>query len=1716
MKKSLILYLKQGIKGVMKFKVQFLVIVILSFLATFILSISLSTSQRINNDYKNAMSKMQKFDYIGQKTVGSKISEESGTKLLSTMDLINNQFLYVKKTGEESSTLWNRAIDINHNLSYFENINGYEETFLTKTFQTKEFQENFINLLNKDFFWNSIFDYKYDQELNQQLWNPTLLNYSLDITSYNYLNNFNEKQAEMKKFYIDSIELLKKNFVNDLFQENTPQYLKNTLFYELKSKNIITQEDFNNEALLDDEDRNIYNRYLYFSIEPFIRQIINASIEYPKYWINKAINESKQKNLEDVIRTFNENKEKIGFEWMQESNADFGLVIFKWIFGFNPSIEQESIDENINNPFIVTIDNKPWKNNIDLGKDNDLNEYLDTKNSVFEKGMRGSLNQLVVRSENNKILGIDKTFDTNFLKHNFDGTTLEERIANGKGFWHTEDYKESYRCNKINDIIAFFVRSEIIAQATGFEYNIRGEIEFTDLATEISYRIVDIQNNWKKRITIYEGNMPRTKNEILINSQFARANKYKVGQNIKVGEGNFIISGIGVDPLTYYPMGNTRNPLPNNKKNVIIYINDDNLEKIFPEGSKFDQTSTKSLYSIYTNFENPINEINQNFKKLQALSLNNVVEVYNSYKYLNNIDSELKSTNYINSYSSFNSSNLKLNWTIAPTILNSFRAFAYIFTLLIFIITIIATVVAVKKTVELNAGEIGILKAIGVKNWQISSSYFSYGIVTGLFIVPIAWLAGAFIQEFISIIFLNFVSGKFNTIVINPFGLLLSVLIFGVLLCLISFFTAYFLVKKPVLEVINKVTRVKRIQWIDTFKNRIFKSRGFSTRFSIELAVSGFSKTILSSITIFFAAFFISFGLTIPGLVQNVVQSYYKNINYQNSMQNTELVGNAPLAKTSLSVTKEIEEYESNLFDSNNIFGNDILKISKDITNFAPSVDSSVIPQLLLSANQIESNDNKIDAKWVYDYITNINENEISNAENSLISIIGSLMGNNLKQLVGKGLSLSDIQKILEWVIHSNNFKTFEERKKKVDDLSSLLTKGLPEILTKFIQGSTTTEGNWKEQIISIILSQTPSYIKQYVTKSENRLNNFSFGWQINKYNPKTDSLYTDLSVGTKNNKSLNIIGLQSNQNAFKINKWETEDVFLTDYQASVMEKIINGEEIDDMSQDNSWLSKFYDEKNQKVIIPVIASDQTDFTLDNNWNNLTNPTLEKTRLILRQESIDIPNLAWMYDDGDWINFNGNKSTNNGYISMNDLSASKFTYAPIFEETGFNLIENKNNELKDNAYGFYKLNSSIENDEEKINLEIRPYYSYDNVTLFIPKTYINEFSKFKLNGNLEKWWLEDAEYVPEETKKAWGKINPSLESSPYFAIKPYSLYFDNSNSYEREEENLSGTPINNITTPYENFLGKTLIDDNGPITFGKVKVNWSKNIEFKKVSSIGVYGKPLIIIDQNFANILSKYDISKYIPFNLKYEDENSPSKTYTQNGVTVKTFDYINPLDYKTKYEYGNELIYGSDEQEKSIRPSLWYTGIYSNSQEPYFITTQGSFSRDVKLGQDILNGSNYGSTSLELNSTNLLGQQKTLVFQLSAMILSLATAAITLMTIIIILTITLINDLYVNQYKKFMIVMKSLGYSNWKIIKYTFGTMSIVSIMFYILGVVINFIVLGLIFSAISKRLGSIPFGLTWWTPILAIILVFGSFIISIAITTRKIRKEPAYSLMV
>ncbi|AHI52732.1 ABC transporter permease [Spiroplasma culicicola] len=1755
---SVFLYLKQGIRGILKFRIQFFVIIILSFLSTFILSISLSSSKRLSQNYNNVMQKMEPFDYITTREAGIRNNNDSNYVPLN--DFINFQFLSSYDSTIDKFSPENQSIQYNFNLIEWpskvekdmdetlqKGYEGYQSTFISKAFENSEVQQAFFDFLNNSKennnekgYLDMLFEYTYDPTTGSITYkNPeylTKIGLNLGDTYACLVDNC--KNTTYNNFLITFITKMKDNLIADLknVEESSSQYLKNSLVYKLWQNGTITEQDLNVEPK-NKESLSIYSYYMYFSFISLVAQIIDSTTNYIYYYLDQAVYSNEWNDNDPteakVQEYFNNNISKeAGFEWFDGSENNSQTIantLYAFITGANfkgKTSKEEMIIDNEKKQL-------PWIQKVDLNYSNyEQNMFNQSLESIYKNGLRGSLVQIIgqVTAEGKISGGLGSTSQVYKLKIQNGFESTNETLAGYRSF-NSFDDRFDINYDSVMNIKMYYFRHQLIGQALDINVENRAEIILSDSVAEMKYRLVILDNyTWPSRVTLLGGRMPTAANEILINPQYAHKNKIKLGQSVQLGGGTFVISGYATDPLAYYPVASSTDVFPNTKKTAIVYGNSATLQSII--SSDFHKFASKMLFTIVT-MPNNKQEAAQKMAYYYSTLAFSEKYLMSSYETINAINNN-ETVTYQNwpsgeEYSSFNDSIYSQNWKLAPAMTKYFKITSYCLSILISLIALSAIVIAIKKTIDLNSGEIGILKAMGVSASKISISYISYSFITMLVVVPLAWLIASFGQELLVNLFLNYSGGLYKQVIFNWWSLLISAVLFGLFSMIVSYFVAYFLTSKNVLEVLSKVEKHKDHKIINGFKQKLTKNMKFSSKLSTELAFSGFSKTLLTGTTILLASFLASGFLAVPGVVSQTLSSYYKNIKYNNEVENIDLVGNAPLAKTSLSPWQGVEQYEDTYIPSNNIFGTGIKDISKNVSSSTSIGDNSVLPKILM--NQTGNN---IDYQWLYDIF--LNEKTNLNAENNTISVLASIFGTNFIQLVGKEFSLIEAQQLLEYIIHSNKFGDDNNKRiQEVNNVSDLLTNGLPEILSMVMPGAGSNQGgNWKEQISDIILGQAPAYVKNYLSISENRMNQYKFGYSFNTYIPNVDTMYTSLIGKTRDSSNMQLIGLLESQNAFVLPE-KQQQLFIDDQNLELLKDIIYGRiassEIKDVIINDF---KMYDSQTKTLTIPTITNGEFDRVHSFQNNIIEDLNFTATRMQLSEANVDIPNSAWKYDDRDWQKISNNSSENQGWLNPEDLQSSKFTYQAIFK--------NDNSDKADKGYvdglDRYKNFDSIRDDsfaffdfeQDKITGEltpvIRPYYQYDNVVLFVPTRYTTNIKEIAGFGNKNQIaWMGSGKAhdlgIPEDTVKDWQKKlgDDSLEDFTW--IRPYSYYFDASGKYSKPDINLSGAEMDEMINAKFNFLGYSFHSSSNPFMLNEETLNWKTmsegniaKINLQKIDKIDVYGSERAIIDQNIANLVKGYSTAKYIPFNFTYENLETEN-TVNIKDTKINTYSYYKPQDLIAE-DKKDEWIYGLNPEQRSHIPSVWYNGVFSNAQEPYFVTTQASFARSPKIGEDTMASENANFYALiEIKNMKFMSEQQNLINELTKLILTIGIFFICFIIFVSSLSIVLISDIYVQQYKKFMITMKSLGYSNWKIIKYSFGFVSVFSLIAFILGTILSQFAILAIASYINTNFMSIPFGITWWLPLISSILIVSSYVCSIVITTSKIRKESPSTLV-
>ncbi|WP_166508103.1 ABC transporter permease [Spiroplasma chinense] len=1745
----------------MKFKVQFYVIVILTSIATMILSISLSASSRIKQNYDSITSKMDKFDYITSREVGSQSTKDP--KMVPLVDFIDSQALTVNYLNKGLEDPLNEGLSYNFNLidsSKFSNLdsfkdlkdltrndylNSYQKTFISTAFDSQEVQNAMFDLFANDNYLEPFFHYEYNYEkdsvtykTNYDKYNQGVMNGSLMFRDVRSTGS-----SRFNNFATVAMNNMVTSFLEDLFNYNgvegqSAPYLKTSAFYKLKNLGLIKKDDF---SLDFDNNQNKYQIYMITAFNTVLTSVINNANEYLSNFIDQAVvkiaDKSNDSPKEQLAKEFNANfADLAGFEFYEnnKNNKEIAEVLYEFIMGSKHNSQTASKKAS---DFVVQGNNLAWVEKVNYGTGDkeyfDKNLLLNNRDNKYAYGNRGSLIQIVAPfdADGNLPSRIGRTNGQKLLQLEDAKLSISQVLAHFVGF---EDYadRDNVTFQNVNNIRTFYLRNQILGNATQFRVEQRAEISLTDSTKEMKYRMVVLDDLWRERLSIVDGRAPLSNDEMVINPQYANKNKIKIGQRLSVGGAEFTITGFASDPLTYYPVSDENTFLPNSRKSLILYADMEVINKIFTDD--FRKFASRSVYTILTAKDGVNAEVaKKDYESLQMQSVKDIPQFLNvKNKISNGEDAPNVAIRSGEELSSFEDSNLKYNWVVAPKIIFIFNLFSGIASSVIAAIALYAMILAVKKTIELNSGEIAILKAMGVKTSLISLSYISYGLITTFVVVPVSWLAAMFLQEIIVQIFLSYMTGSYLNIFFDYLPFLLAVMLFGVLSIIISYIVAISLNKKPVIEILNKKEKVKRYELIDKIKNSMTSRMSFSKRFSTELAFSGFSKTLLTGVTIFISTFFVTLCLAIPGVIQQTVGSYYKNVKYANSVENIELLGNAPLSKTALSPWQGVEYYEDKYTDSNGIFGTSFSKIANSISSNMSIQDNSVLPTLVMGEK-----DGSINYNWYYNAVLNHTDegNVVSSEEdNNLISVISSTFGNNISELLGKGISIGEIQKIIEMIIHSTDerFDNFEDRKLKITQISDFLTNGLPDILKNVIGNEAQLSGNWKDQIIEIISSDVPSYIKNYLNISENRYNQYKFGWTFNTYIPGVDTLYTSIK-GNANGEHIQITGLPSDQTAFNISNNEKK-IFGSEYQYRQIENILHGTgEAKDIVINGE---KVYDASKRELNIPMIVNGEAIRNYNITDNLINNLDVNAKRILISENGMNIPNSAWMYDDSDYVNYaTGNEKLKSSIIKSNyvdkhwlnpaDLQTSKFTFQPIFNykdggyTQGFNRGKNVSKIMND-SFAFYDIQSSYDsNGEEKLEAQIRPYYQYDNVMLFIPKELGAKFDNIANVGSVKNrdtfYGQVKASEVPETTRNDW---NATLGKnvSDYIWIRPYSKYFDPSDTYYKTEENLQGDEAGELVNAKLGYLQAAFTSSDNPFKLEDVSMDWKtlsngnvQKINLVKKGELKIYGSDLLIVDQDLANLINGYSIQKYIPFDSTPEDWNNPNNgSYTQNGVKINTYNLKTPERLITERS-GTDYVYGLNDEQKSYRPNAWYNGVYSTASEPYYITTQISTTKNPRIGEDKLNGSSAFTSLVEMKDQVFLSEQRNLINQIENLVMTIGVFFIAFVIIVSTLSIILITDLYVNQYKKFMLVLKSLGYSNLEIIKYTFGFTSVFSTMTFLIGSALSYLTIFGLVSIINKKVMSIPYGITWWSPFMAAMIIISCFVVAIVITTRKIRKE-------
>ncbi len=245
---------------------------------------------------------------------------------------------------------------------------------------------------------------------------------------------------------------------------------------------------------------------------------------------------------------------------------------------------------------------------------------------------------------------------------------------------------------------------------------------------------------------------------------------------VKVDNTEFIILGAGLSPDFMYPIVSLDKPVPNLKNEVILYLNNTGYDSI-QNAFRSAPTENMLLGKFTSKNVNP------------PLVINKINEIAKQYM---NWPSNIKAAfSYDDTSNTITPSAARL--VFIPKIVSAIDGISSIILIFISFVAFLVCFILIKRFIDRNKVDIGILLANGYKKWQIIlplSLLFS----TVIFLSTIlGFLMGFWLQEYALLLFKNFwtiptIIGIFNPIAFTlfTFGI---VLIFAIVIYLVSLYS---------------------------------------------------------------------------------------------------------------------------------------------------------------------------------------------------------------------------------------------------------------------------------------------------------------------------------------------------------------------------------------------------------------------------------------------------------------------------------------------------------------------------------------------------------------------------------------------------------------------------------------------------------------------------------------------------------------------------------------------------------------------------------------------------------------------------------------------------------------------------------------------------------------------------------------------------------------
>ncbi len=327
---------------------------------------------------------------------------------------------------------------------------------------------------------------------------------------------------------------------------------------------------------------------------------------------------------------------------------------------------------------------------------------------------------------------------------------------------------------------------------------------------------------------------------------------------------SFILSA-GITGDYVYPVVSISRPIPNTKKECVVFGNKSFYERIHASflGNEEEKYVVGKFYNP-KNGQKILNEINTKCKTIMSWP-ENINPAY--------MATDLSCT--------LNAAAFRISYI--PQLVSKIDVITYLLTIFVITISLVISVIIVRRYVSNSRTTIGVIQANGVKKWNIALSLTPFALIPSLIGGISGYLLGTFLQKPAIGLFSNFWTLPTSVLAFSWLSIFVAVLLPFLLFVGVSVFSTYLLLREKTTDLMKSGSEYKFSQ-IGKLVKKPFKRAGVISKFRVSIAFSSVWKLFILSIMSSLIMSSLTFGFTINGKFDQAITKTLDTKNYSYSV----------------------------------------------------------------------------------------------------------------------------------------------------------------------------------------------------------------------------------------------------------------------------------------------------------------------------------------------------------------------------------------------------------------------------------------------------------------------------------------------------------------------------------------------------------------------------------------------------------------------------------------------------------------------------------------------------------------------------------------------------------------------------------------------------------------------------------------------------------------